>query len=373
MEKKEKEALEETTEEDVQVETSKKDKIYINYTARVLIITCVFVIFMGLGLFLITKSFGVQKSEVVNYTETSDVDYKVYLKKNNFYDTEYLNRNMVYVASLIDNVNVDFNYKFNTDAKFDADIKYNVNAKLSIVDANGKTFFEKDYVLLEDKTVSMKDELEKQVKESIIVDYGYYNTIANNFKTSYGVNADSKLTVTMTINKVNPKDNDQFVINETDNMSVDIPLSEKAINITMNYNNINDQGSFVGKSKLSTDNIFKLVLGILFVVVGLYVLLRLVKLASKSFTGASTYDKYVAKLLKEYDRLIVETSTLTSFEDKEIIKVKDFNELLDVRDSLKVPIMYYVITKHIKSYFYIKHEDMIYLYTVKAVDLEENR
>ena len=46
--KKKEEVQEETAEEDVQVETSKKDKIYVNYTARVLIITCVFVIFMGL-------------------------------------------------------------------------------------------------------------------------------------------------------------------------------------------------------------------------------------------------------------------------------------------------------------------------------------
>jgi len=34
--------------------------------------------------------------------------------------------------------------------------------------------------------------------------------------------------------------------------------------------------------------------------------------------------------------------------------------------------MYYVITKHTKCYFYIKHDKDLYLLTIKAVDLEED-
>ena len=36
----------------------------------------------------------------------------------------------------------------------------------------------------------------------------------------------------------------------------------------------------------------------------------------------SAYDKYVNKLLKEYDRLIAESDTLPSFDGKNIIKVR---------------------------------------------------
>ena len=43
-----------------------------------------------------------------------------------------------------------------------------------------------------------------------------------------------------------------------------------------------------------------------------------------------------------------------------------------VRDNLKLPIMYYVVVKHHKCYFYITHGNKIYLNVVKAIDLEKN-
>ena len=51
--------------------------------------------------------------------------------------------------------------------------------------------------------------------------------------------------------------------------------------------------------------------------------------------------------------------------------VNSFSELLDVRDNLRVPIMFYIVSPHIKSKFYIKYGDDLYLLTIKAVDLEK--
>ena len=81
-------------------------------------------------------------------------------------------------------------------------------------------------------------------------------------------------------------------------------------------------------------------------------------------------DKYVNNLLKEYDRLIVETKTKLVMTKYNIIEVKSFTELLDVRDNLKEPIIYYNVIEHIEGIFYIKSDDDIYLLTVKNKDLE---
>lgn len=76
-------------------------------------------------------------------------------------------------------------------------------------------------------------------------------------------------------------------------------------------------------------------------------------------------------MLNEYDRLIVETSTCPIISGDNVIVIDKFQELLDVRDNLKMPIMYYVVNKHQKCYFYILHENKIYLCVVKAVDLDK--
>ena len=75
-------------------------------------------------------------------------------------------------------------------------------------------------------------------------------------------------------------------------------------------------------------------------------------------------------MFKEYDRLIVETKTPPRFDDMNIIKIMKFEELMDARDTLKQPIMYYNISSHNKCYFFIKHDDDVYLTVIKAVDVE---
>ena len=85
------------------------------------------------------------------------------------------------------------------------------------------------------------------------------------------------------------------------------------------------------------------------------------------------YDKYLSKILKEYDRLIVETSTYPKIEDYHLLKINSFDELLDVRDNLRLPIMYYSVTPHQKAHFYILQEKNLYVYTLKLVDLTKKK
>ena len=87
----------------------------------------------------------------------------------------------------------------------------------------------------------------------------------------------------------------------------------------------------------------------------------------------SIYDQYVNRLLKEYDRLIVVTKTLIDFRKYNIIKVPEFEELLDVRDNLKVPINYYCYVKHYKGILYIKNEDDIYALFLSSEMLEKDK
>ena len=117
----------------------------------------------------------------------------------------------------------------------------------------------------------------------------------------------------------------------------------------------------------------KVFVSAILVVLSLIFIVWILRLISKSRVGKSEYDKYIGKLLNEYDRLIVETSSAPITKDKNIIEIKEFKELLDVRDNLNLPIKYYVITKHQKCNFYISHEEELYLLTIKAVDVKKEK
>lgn len=349
---------------------------YFSFWQRVFInaLFCILLLFCGI-VFLI-KSFDVENENAVKYSEYSNLDYKVYLEDNDFYEQEYLDKDMIYVASLIDEIKVDFNYNFNIEEKQNIKFDYQIIAKLQIQDLDGKyTYYEKNYTLLDKKQVDMLNEKSKNISESININYSQYNKIANDFKNTYGVGTTSRLVLYFNINKT-PLSDKWNMTNKLNNIVLNIPLSEKSINIDMNYKDINNSSYIKEHKRIVVNNIIYLIMTIVFIVVSIIYAVKTIRLLEKLNTRKNVYDIYVKKLLNEYDRLIVETKTspdLYSTNKNNIIIIEKFTELLDVRDNLKQPIMYYVVTKHEKCHFYIINGDKIYLNTIKRVDLEEQK
>lgn len=368
----------ETTEEEQQdnFSSSKKTKSNLNYRSyehRIILYSLLVLLFLLLSVVFLTKSFSAKSGEQINYKEISHVDYKVFLKKNNFYETEYLNKDMVYVASLIKNIEVDFNYLFNITKESSLDFDYDVIGRLLITDNNGqKVFYQKDYVLLKKEYGKMTDNTSFEVSKKINIDYAYYNNLANNFRSSYGINTKSNLIVMMNVHKKNNDNN--FSIDNSGKMSLTIPLSEKAIDITMNYKEINKNSQIFTDMSVVVNNYLYMLLSTITIIAMIACIVPLVKLILRSRTKKSPYDKYVNRILKEYDRLIIETTTGPNTADNTCLtKVKNFEELLDVRDNLGLPIKYYIVNKHEKCNFYINHGEEVYLLVIKAADFEKNK
>ena len=184
--------------------------------------------------------------------------------------------------------------------------------------------------------------------------------LANQFNYQYGIDASSKLIIYMIINKKNGGDSN-FVMNSDSVMNIVIPLSERAIDISLDYNEINEARNIIEKQTITLKNIVVLIISVLMIIISLLMMVRIIRNIQKLIKKKSIYDKYVGKILKEYDRLIAESSSLMSFDDKEIIKINKFTELLDIHDNLQVPIMYYSLEAHRLCYFYISHNNIIYL------------
>lgn len=350
-------------------ETKSSKKIYIGYQARVCINCSLLIILLFVTAIFIKNTIILEPTKMISYQEKGDIDYKVFLKQNNFYDKEYLDKDMVYIASLIDTISIDFLYQFYVDEQVSLSFNYDIVANLLIQDVLEKnTYFEKEYVLLNNKNFRMDDINQYNINENINVDYSYYNTLSNKFKTVYGVDAKSNLIIYLRINK----SNDEGIFNNDSVMSIKIPLSEKDVNIKMDYTKLTEDSKTVRNKNLAFKNIFYImgtIISIIFTIISFINLVKLMKLSKKT---RSKYDKYVNKILKTYDRVIAEVYTAPKLKSNNIIKVKKFEELLDIRDNLNLPIMYYCVTKHQKSYFYIIHHEEIYLLVIKAIDLDCN-
>ena len=353
-----------------QKKSKRKRGIYLGYYSRLIFNVILFLSLVVTSYIFINKSIVIQEAKNVSYEEHGNTDYKVFLKDNIYYEDKYLDKNMSYIANLIDYISVDYNYKFKADTLFDGEYSYKIRADLEILNAENKTlFFTKKYDLIKEKTFTIENQNEYNIVENIKIDYDHYNSLANGFKSSYGVDTGSNLIVYLDLYRnIDQNSINNPNINGNGTIKLTIPLSEKAINIKMDSMEINNKNVITSLDDYYLEDIKYLIIGIISLIVSLYLFIKIVKRLSRLSISPTDYDKTLKKILNQYDRLIVTTSSMPNLEKNNIIKLKEFVELLDAKDNLHKPIFFIEVTPHQKAYFFIQDDDKIILFTLKNID-----
>lgn len=353
-----------------QKKSKRKRGIYLGYYSRLIFNVILFLSLVVTSYIFINKSIVIQEAKNVSYEEHGNTDYKVFLKDNIYYEDKYLDKNMSYIANLIDYISVDYNYKFKADTLFDGEYSYKIRADLEILNAENKTlFFTKKYDLIKEKTFTIENQNEYNIVENIKIDYDHYNSLANGFKSSYGVDTESNLIIYLDIYRnIDQNSINNPNINGKGTIKLTIPLSEKAINIKMDSMEINNKNVITSLDDYYLEDIKYLIIGIILLIISLYLFIKIVKRLSRLSISPTDYDKTLKKILNQYDRLIVTTSSMPNLEKNNIIKLKEFVELLDAKDNLHKPIFFIEVTPHQKAYFFIQDDDKIILFTLKNID-----
>lgn len=347
----------------------KKENVKNNYLKEIILII-LFILFIILSFLCFKKSIMIQKEQNVFYEEYGSPNYKIYLKDNNYYKQEYLDKDMSYIANLIDKISINYNYKFNSDTELNGEYYYKIVANLEIMNPkNNSLFYQEKYELSEEKKFPIKNEKEYIINEIIDINYDKYNEIANNFEASYGVETDSNLTVSLELHRkvdgtlVNNSD-----IDSDNKINLIIPLSEKTINLKSEPLAMKNENIIISLNKYKIDDIKYLISALLFLGFAVTIFIYITRKTILSRPKLNSYDKLLRKILRQYDRLIVNVNTQPSFKIEDAIQVDNFYELLDAKDSIHNAIFYYEVIPHQKCYFYINNDNNYIVYTLKNSD-----
>lgn len=322
-------------------------------------------------LLVFSKTFEFRRKYVLKYKETSNLDYNVYLKENNYYESRYLPKNKKYISSLIDNIETKFHYNFTSERNIDMQYDYYIDATLEVDDTEGESLYQKQYSLLGRKSSKING-TNFNVDESVSINYDKYNTIAQNFIKEYGVSATAKLVVKLHVNIIG--EHSEFSKKLTDNgvVKLEIPLMNSLSTVQFNYDLSNRDDALLEYSRTKVTN------PVLFVVLALLILTDL----GIIFYGLYLFifekdpvvlyrDKYT-KIQKEYDRYISETiehqslNSLLSNKNQKVVFIKLFEDMLDIRDTIKMPILFFEEIPDHEAVFYILTDDVIYIYILSA-------
>ena len=343
-----------------------KDKKNKKKIMNTLVLILIFMLIIGIVLIFSSIS----KISTIGNRESGNVDYKVYLKDNDFYQNKYLGKGMQYIASLINTVNVSFNYSNNYSSVIDYEYDYTVTGKILVTDKydNSKVLYEKEEVLVENKHGKGKDD-GFTLLEDLDIDYDKYNSYVTTFKDTYQLDVDSNLIITMTINHKGTY-NDKNISNKSSQLNISIPLTKNTIDITMNTNSL-DSNIDIAIDESIVSNKVTFTLGI--ILGGLSLLSILILILSKDSKN-DIYKREINRILKNYDRLII-TSSQPSIDEtnyKNIIRVMTIEELIDVTEISNEPIIYYEVVPNEKSYFIVLKQDSLYKLTVSRAYLEKH-
>lgn len=327
-----------------------------------IILLTIIIVFSLLSLYFFAQSKNVKTTNDISYQENGGVDYKVYLNDNDYYKEEYLDEGMQYISSIIDYILVDYKYSIKFAAKKSYNIKKNVKAKVKIFDSdnNSKVIFTKDEDV-KSETVKNVDYID--LYDQIKIDYNKYNKITNDFKTKYGISADCKLYFTYDIEY----ESTDGEIKQNKTLSMEVPLSKQMITIGKS-SDLNNVSAYKVKTARSPFNKVMLLLFIVFsTLTGVGIVVLVIEIYNR-IKNESKYDRYIAKLLREYDSYITNSKNIVFDDTKNVVKVESFKELIDVRNNLDKPIVYRKINENESVFVIIDNE--VYEYKVTRKELE---
>jgi hypothetical protein len=159
-------------------------------------------------------------------------------------------------------------------------------------------------------------------------------------------------------------------LSKNNKLQITIPLSQQTLDIKINTQNIDSKDTLK-----SANNSFITSIPMFIAMVGLFgtgVLLVILSVKfHKVYVKENIYTITVNKILKEYDRLIVNgniTIEEKTFDNK--IQVDSFNELVDASQNLNAPILFYNVIPGEKCFFVIIKGNSLYKYRLTKAYLE---
>lgn len=335
---------------------------------------CIYFIILFVSFICIVKSITAPKEDtkmLYAYNINRIANYKVYLKENNYINEEYMGMNATYITELVESIKSNFIYNYSVSQNATSKAEYKILATLNVEyhetgEATGTKLWTREYTLLEPKTIEL-DTNQININENIEINFNEYNSEIKTFKKQYGLPIKAYLNIDMIVDSQIKLQNSEKIEKDNSVISLKMPLNEQVFEITENYEKVS-KGQAIDKIQRSNLlNIVLLVIGIVLLLVsGIGILNIIRKLISNE--NKTNYEIALARILKNYGDIVAEVVTPTETEGMKIIDVKNFDQLLDIEEEIRMPILFYETIEKQEGEFTIIYENVVYRYVLGGKD-----
>lgn len=335
------------------------------------IITCLILLIIGLiitTIWLIGGAVEENQEKHIVYTESAHLDYRVYLKENDFFEQNYLGADKQYIASIIDYVEASFRYNLNSsEPNTKHKYKYKIVAETNVADGSNRNSiykFSEELVPETIKTFNSNSKL--TINEKIQIDYNKYNNIIKKFIDVYRLNdIDPTVTIKMYVNVEGVTKSSAPV------SSMVIPLTTKTVAIDIESNSVNATDISIYKEVANKNNLY---IAILTSILTIMIIIELFIFMGSTKDDISIYKNKIKKILMNYDSYIQKINNEFNFEKYQQLEMKSFEDLLQIRDTINEPIlMIEDETAQETSFLIPSKAEVMYIYKLRLEDCKQDK
>ena len=341
-----------------------------NRTKNVLRNICISTVILFLGIILIFKSFKVEQGSqdiLYSYNINKNVNYTVNLFENEFFEPQTLEMNKTYISSLVDKINMNFTYSLSGNKKAKTKYMYQVvavtNVKYSSVNSEEKnTIWSKQYVLVEPKIMETENSNFK-IDENFDVDFAKYNSEVKNFKEQLRLPIEADLEIKLIVKSDINVQNVENTVVESSIMNLKMDLAQDVFTIEKQFEDTDTKNIFKTTETNKKINKTLLIIGSTLIFVAILILLDSVRKSIK-FSKRSDYAIALNRILKNYGDIVAEIVSPVEIDNLNIIEVKNFDQLLDIEEEVRMPILFYETIPDQQGEFIIICDNMAYRYVI---------
>jgi len=325
--------------------------------------------------------FGMDRETFIRYTEEGDVAYTVTLKNNDIFGNDaVLGEDDMYVASLLDKVNMNFRYKLLMEQAAKYTYTYSADAQIVIKDSTTKKLIYKGRLnssteaLLPEETVTLEEPKQTLTIYKTLkpVDYAAYNARAKAIVDALALKGVTcTLEVKMSIDVKGTVENIDKEKDDTYSFSLDMPLNVDKVSFAKS------SSIPTGESKIIITNegvarLVFLVLTVIFLVLTVLFALAFVAFIFLTRNTDINYNIKVNKVVSNYKSYIQKIINPFDRTGYQLLMLSDFSELLEIRDTIQSPILMNENEDKTCTTFMIPtNTKLLYIFEIKVADYDE--
>lgn len=364
-----------STEEKIRREEYKKNRKF-----KIIVQSIVIAIVTFVMLILLVPVNKYNENSYVEYQENVALNYNVYIEKDEFYKEDYIPGGNSYLSEIIDYFEIEFSSNIDleeTNASYN--YSYDVEAHLEITSGtNGSTSVLYKHVKEDDPIHESKSNLVQTgsdfiFNKKVVIDYDYYNDKALEYLSVYKPsNVTSTLVVSFKLNNVVSLGDYTNTGSSVSNVSLRIPLATtivkpeiRGLSSTNETNKILVNQDY---SKLKAYRTSLIVLGVIDVIL-VSVLCLFIYLTRNHDIN---YTNKVNKIVRTYRSFIQRILNNLDVSKYQVLYIETINELLEIRDTLQMPILMYENEDKTCTNFMIPTDGgTLYMFEIKVDDYDE--